>query len=373
MYPNSLRLAGAIAALSLLPAFTAQAETLTVKRVDNAIVMGLSADASAAVGQLPGTWETFRWTVDKGVMPLGRATMPVLGVRAGIPRISADGKVVAATVLNDDSTLSTAGRWTASTGWQVLSALGPVPDGMAPIDNSDSSVFGMSSNGKVIAGLYWMGESWRAHAMRWTSANGMKDSGSSGRNSRINAVNADGSVMVGWDEHPDYGNWRAAVWVKGKRSLLEDSDWFTEATAVNSDGTIIVGQTPDPANGNQNTATMWKWNGTSWDKTFLGVMPKKPGVAASSMPMGVSDDGSVVVGQNNPDASKPTAVGFIWTPSTGMLDASAWLASNGVAVNKLWPIIAVGAVTPDGTTIAVNQQQKISPWGSRSLIVRREP
>jgi uncharacterized membrane protein len=335
--------------------------------------MGLSTDASAAVGQLPGSWETFRWTADKGVMPLGRATAPVLGVRAGIPRISADGKVVAATVLNDDSTLSTAGRWTASTGWQALSSLGPVPAGMAPIDSSDSSVFGMSSNGKVIAGLYWLGESWTAHAMRWTSGNGMKDSGSSGYNSRINAVNADGSVMVGWDEHPEYRNWRAAVWVKGKRTVLEDSDWFTEATAVNSDGTIIVGQTPDPANGNQNTATMWKWNGTSWDKSWLGVMPKKPGMAASSMPTGVSDDGSVVVGQNNPDASKPISVGFIWMPSTGMQDVSAWLASNGVAANKLWPTIAAGAVTPDGKTIVVNQQQKLSPWGSRSLIVRREP
>ena len=138
----------------------------------------------------------------------------MLGIRAGTPRISADGKIIAATVLSDDNLIATAAKWTAASGWQVLANLGPVPSGMAPIDNSDSSVFAMSANGKVIGDLYWLGDSWRAHAMRWTAANGMEDAGSSGRNSRINAMNADGTVMVGWDEHPDYGNWRATVWVR---------------------------------------------------------------------------------------------------------------------------------------------------------------
>lgn len=373
MTSSPLRRSGAIAMLALLPALAAHAETLKVKRVDNAIVMGLSADGSAAVGQLPGSWETFRWTADHGVVGLGRATIPALGVRSGVPGISANGNIIAATILSDDGTTATAGRWTDSTGWQMLASLGTVPGKMAPIDNTDSSVFALSANGKVIAGLYWRGETWQAHAMKWTADNGMKDSGSSGYNSRVNAVSANGSVMVGWDESPLYRNWRATVWVKGQRTVLEDSDWFTEATAVNGDGTVIVGQTPDHANGDQMTATMWKWNGTGWDKTYLGVMPKRAGKAASSMPLAVSADGNLVIGENHPDASKPVTVGFIWTPETGMVDATQWLSDNGVRVNPLYPVTSLSAMTPDGKVIVAVATQKKVPFGLRSLIIRREP
>ncbi len=373
MFTIPLRSAGLCAALSLLPAFAATAETLKIQRVNDAIVMGLSADGKVAVGQLPGSWETFRWTARSGVVGLGRATAPVLGIRSGIPRISADGQVVAATVLSDDSLLSTAGKWTPSTGWQVLANLGPVPDGMAPIDNTDSSVFALSADGKVAAGLYWRGESWVAHAMKWTSGSGMTDAGSSGYNSRVNAVNANGTVMVGWDEHPDFRNWRATVWVNGVRTVLEDSDWFTEATAVNSDGTIIAGQTPDPANANQMTATLWKLNGSTWVKSYLGVMPKKPGKAASSVPLALSDDGSIVVGENHPDASKQVTVGFIWTPASGMVNATDWLAANGVASNPLFPVTSLSTMTPDGKVIAAVATQKVAPFGMRSLLIRRAP
>lgn len=360
------------AALAFLAAAPTYAETLRVQRLDGAIVMGLSADGRAATGALAGNWETFRWSLATGVVPLGRSTADTLGHRSGIPAISDDGKAITATILSDDGTYSTAGRWTQAEGWKMISVPGPADMGF--VDGENSSAWALSGDGKVAAGLYWVGtNSWRAHAMRWTAATGMVDLGSSGGNSRINAANRDGSVLVGWDEHPDYGNWRATVWVNGVRTTLDDSDWFTEATAVSGDGKIIVGQTPDPANGDQLTATMWKWNGTSWVKSYLGVMPKRPGVIASSMPLGVSDDGGVVVGQNNPDAGKPNSDAFIWTPATGMMKTSDWLAANGVPARPGWVTYSSGAVTPDGGVISVTQQQRAQPWGTRSLIVRRQP
>jgi uncharacterized membrane protein len=373
MTSSPLRRTGVVAALALLPVFAVSAETLTTKRIDNAITLSLSSDGAVAVGMIPATYETFRWTAQGGVVGLGRATLPALGVRSGTASVSANGKIVAATIVSDDGTTATAGKWTASTGWQMLKSLGPVPDAMAPIDSTDSSAYAISGDGKVIAGLYWRGESWQAHAMRWTGANGMKDSGSSGYNSRINAVNANGTVMVGWDEHPDFRNWRAAVWVKGKLTVLEDSDWFTEATAVNGDGTIIVGQTPDPANAMQMTATMWKWDGANWIKSHLGVMPKKPGMAASSVPLAVSDDGSIVVGENHPDASKPTTVGFIWTQAGGMVNATDWLKANGVKIGTLYPVTSLSTMTPDGKFIAAIESQKVAPFGQRTLLIQRAP
>ena len=364
---------GALAlAAAALFVHVAQAETLSVRRIDGAVLQSIAADGKAGAGQLPGNYETFRWTARGGVVPLGRSTLDTLGHRSGTAEISADGKVVTATILSDDGSYTTAGRWTEAEGWKMISSPGPADIGF--VDGANGSVLALSADGKPAAGLYWVGnDTWRAHAMRWTAATGMVDLGSSGYSSRVNAASGDGSVLVGWDEHPEWRNWRATVWVNGVRTTLEDSDWFTEATAVNRAGTIIVGQTPDPANGWQMTATMWKWNGASWDKSYLGVMPKKPGVAGSSMPYAVNDDGSVVVGQNNPDASKPVSVGFVWTPSGGMVAAADWLAARGVTPNPGWPVIAASAVTPDGQVIVLNQQQKLAPWGVRSLIVRRAP
>ena len=372
MATSNLRRNGVVATLSLVCALSAQAETLKVQRLDGAIVMGLSANGRAATGQLPGNYETFRWSTGSGVVPLGRSTMDTLGHRSGTPAISDDGKAITATILSDDGTYSTAGRWTESAGWKMISVPGPADMGF--VDGENSSAWAQSGDGKVAAGLYWVGnDTWRAHAMRWSAATGMTDLGSSGANSRVNAANADGSVLVGWDEHPDFRNWRATVWVNGVRTTLEDSDWFTEATAVNGAGTIVVGQTPDPDNNNQLTATMWKWSGASWVKSYLGVMPKKPGVNGSSMPLGVSDDGSIVVGQNRPDDAKPNSDAFIWTPSAGIMKTPDWLAANGVPARPGWLTIASGAVTPDGKVIAVTQQQRLAPYGWRSLIVRRAP
>lgn len=361
-----------LAALALAVAGAAQAESLAARRIDGAIVLSISADGRTAAGQLPGNYEPFRWTARSGVVPLGRSTMDKLGHRSGMVGISADGKAVSATILSDDGTYSTAGRWTEAEGWKMLASPGPIDIGF--VDGENCSAFAISADGKTVAGLYWVGnDSWKARAMRWTAAGGMIDMGSSGYNSRINATSADGRVLAGWDEDPRSRNWRATVWVDGVMTTLDDSGWFTEVTAVNRAGTILVGQTPDPANRMAMTATMWQWNGSSWVKSFLGNMPKKPGVQASSRPLGVSDDGSVVVGQNNPDAGKPTSEGFIWTPAGGMVKAADWAAAGGVAIAPGWPVIAASAVSPDGKVIVLNQQQKAAPWGSRSLIVRRQP
>ena len=62
MATSNLRRNGVVATLSLVCALSAQAETLKVQRLDGAIVMGLSANGRAATGQLPGNYETFRWS-----------------------------------------------------------------------------------------------------------------------------------------------------------------------------------------------------------------------------------------------------------------------------------------------------------------------
>lgn len=345
-----LRRAGVLASLVCLPVW-AQAQSWVLERVGPGAVTGLSADGRVAVGATNGSFEAFRWTAADGLSKLGRGTQRPLGHRSGNPAISADGQVVSATIVNDDGTQSTAGRWTVGGGWQ---ALGPLPADAGAMDGELSSAYGLSGDGRTVTGLYWrLGQpDGLAHAMQWTAETGVQDLGSAGASSRVDDANADGSVLVGWDEHPQFGNRRATVWVNGVRTVLEDSDWPSEASAVNSTGTIVVGQTADPANNFLMSATMWTREASGWRKQVLGVISgrKNNGFA---YPTGVSDDGRVVVGIARLDAGKPTSTGFVWTPSGGMRDAAAWLADQGLSLGPLQVLYSASAVSADGQVLAL--------------------
>ncbi|HRI17775.1 MAG TPA: hypothetical protein PL196_04550, partial [Burkholderiaceae bacterium] len=117
--------AGTLAALVFFPAAWAQADTLTAEVVGKVYVTGLSADGKVAVGQTTDNYETFRWQTGGRVTRLGRSTLDALSIISGSPAVSADGKVIASTILSDDGTFSTAARWTQAGGWQVLTGLPP--------------------------------------------------------------------------------------------------------------------------------------------------------------------------------------------------------------------------------------------------------
>jgi uncharacterized membrane protein len=367
---SALRRATALVALVLAPAL-AGADTLSLQPIAGGVVTELSADGRAAVGEANRTYEPFHWTVQTGLVKLGRATMRPLGHRSGTPTISADGQVVGATILSDDGLTSTAGRWTAGTGWQMLR---PLPADAGLMDGEDSSVHGMSPDGRVAVGLYWRpgqpGGS--AHAMAWTAAGGMVDLGSSGSSSRADAASADGSVIVGWDEHPQFGNRRAAVWVNGVKTLLEDSDWPTEAAAVNADGTIIVGQGVN-FDTFQIVAMMWRRQGGSWVRSVLGSIVSPRALAGGfAYATGVSNDGSMVVGINRPDVMSPNSYGFVWTPAGGFQKATDWLQANGASLGPLHKLYAVSTISADGSTLAALVLNRKTGTAS-TVLVRRQP
>lgn len=353
----------------LLPA--AQADSLRiVARVDGSVT-SLSADGRAAAGLSLSTFETFRWTARDGTVPLGRGTWLPLGHTSGTPRISADGNTVSATILSDDGSYSTAGRWTIAGGWSMLAP--PLPPGGGQMDGEDSSAFSMSGDGQVVGGLFWRpGQSGgSAHAMAWTPATGMVDLGSSGNSSRVDGASADGRVLAGWDEHPTYGNRRAAVWVDGVLTVLEDSDWPSEASAVNADGSVVVGYSGNPADF-QTYATMWTRQGNGWTKTLLGTIAKRRG-SGYAYATGVSADGSIVVGGARPDVQSPQSVGFVWTASTGLVEATVYLQSAGITLPKLLKLVDMPSVSADGRTLAAGVQLAVQPWTSSTLLIRRTP
>jgi uncharacterized membrane protein len=313
----------------------------------------ISADGSVVVGNTVGAYETFRWTQSTGIVPLGRATAPVLGVGAGTPDVSWDGNHISATILDDTGTLATQGRWTNGAGWQEL--MPPVPPGGGVLDQSLGSAWGLSGDGSTVTGFFWRpgqpGGS--AHASSWTQATGVVDLGSDGNSSSGRGANYDGSVIVGWDEHPSFGNRRPAVWVNGVKTVFTpDNDGPSELTAANADGTIVVGSDFNfPAN--HEDAAIWRYVGGSWVVQNLGSLPGTVvnGLGISS---DVTADGSMVVGYNRLNFNFLTSTGTVWTAQTGLISATQFLTDNGVTLPAGFLITDFAAISADGSTIVGN-------------------
>ena len=106
-------------AAGLLAAPAPALADVTLEMIGSGFATSISADGSVIAGNTFGEYETFRWTAGTGIVPLGLATVPVLGTGAGTPDISADGTRISATILGADSTYSTQGRWTEGFGWRV--------------------------------------------------------------------------------------------------------------------------------------------------------------------------------------------------------------------------------------------------------------
>lgn len=311
---------------------------------------GVSADGAVVVGNSSDNlFETVRWTAGDGVVRLGRDTVSVFGVGAGVPGVSDDGTRISATITSDDGTHMTQGLWTQGLGWQTLS---PYPADMGQVDLSAGSAWNISGDGNHVVGLYWRSGATDglAHASIGSVPGGISSLGSTGGSSRANAANHDGSVVVGWDEASD-GHWRSVVWVNGVQTILHDRGAFTEAVDVNAAGDVVVGDAWNDATSTREAA-IWRWNGASWDEQILGTLPGTFEIWGRSVANGVSADGSVVVGFNVYDFGPfSDTTGFVWTASHGMLSIESYLARHGVSVDPLFDFISLTGVSADGRTL----------------------
>jgi uncharacterized membrane protein len=94
----------------------------------------------------------------------------------------------------------------------------------------------------------------------------------------------------------------------------------TRAEAVNSDGTIIVG-------GDSVRPLVWR----NMVPTRLGLLADFTHAYAT----GVSDDGKLIVGIIADSQTLPSQ-GFVWTPTTGMLTGADFARSIGLEIPMTW-------------------------------------
>jgi uncharacterized membrane protein len=358
--------------LAVLAATAAGAQTVTVQYLQGVMATDLSADGSVVVGNAMGNYETFRWTQETGVQMLGRSTFDVLGIGAGGPKVSADGTRISATILGDDGTYATQGRWTLGQGWEEM--MPPPPADGVLFDQAYGSAWGISGDGETVVGLYWRGDftTGGAHASRWTTDTGVVDLGSGGGNSRANACSQDGSVIVGWDEDPGFGTWWPAVWRDGVRAVLSETAGWCLANCVTDDGTIIGGVSYDPDLGSR-VGALWRWNGSSYDELLIGLLDgSTPGDYAQAIVNGIVPDGSMAVGYNQFAFNPGNSAGFIWTLEEGMQNVVNFLADNGVTVPSDLTIQTLTGLSDDGSVMVGIGQYTTPPFDNVTMIIRVE-
>jgi probable HAF family extracellular repeat protein len=203
--------------------------------------------------------------------------------------------------------LAAFGTWASATqAAGTFTGLGALSGG-----SSYSEAKAVNADGSVVVGF--SNSSSGTQAFRWTSA-GMVGLGfsSSGAPSYAYAVNADGSVVVGESGYEAF-RWTSAGMVS--LGVLSGGS-SSRANAVNADGSVVVGFSRDSS-----SAQAFRW--TSAGMVGLGFLSG----ASSSYASAVNADGSVVVGSSGSQAFRWTSAGMV---GLGFLSGGSSSYANAV-------------------------------------------
>ena len=187
--------------------------------------------------------------------------------------------------------------------------------GWLPGVGGESWAFATSADGAVVAGMSGL------EAFRWTADGGMVGLGDlvgGSYNSRADATSADGSVVVGGGSSASGAEafrWTEATGMVGLGDL-PGGYFYSQARAVSADGSVVVGNS---ASGSGTQAFLWTVDDGMCSMhdlltTHLGL--DLAGWSLNSA-LGISDDGTVVVGEGrNPDGMSEAWIAHIPEPTT---------------------------------------------------------
>ncbi len=299
------------------------------------IPTGMSDDASIVVGTGYFGAPNLYYTEASGVAVIGD------GCSNGLPAISGDGGTVLGCHVDQNGN-ENAAKWLGGTSWQDLGS----EAGAVPCGTSLSGAYGVNQNGSLGVGLLWRAQVCHANAGTWDLVNGgpatVLPTLFDGPATRANAVNADGSVIVGWQDQLN-GERSAAKWVNGVPELIltDAGELNGEAMAVSADGKVIVGS------GYAN------FGHSAWiSREGEGVSPLGGGKQGrrkrTYFALDVSNDGQIVVGFIRGGHFKERA--FLWRDHKGVL-LQDFIVNQGAVVPDGWTLMVSSIISPDGNTI----------------------
>lgn len=299
----------------------------------------------------------FMWTSENGFKNIGQVTNGVS--LAGNASISSDGSKIALSITNPSTNLNEITLYDVAT--ESPNYLGGIG---ASSGEHTSSAFNISSDGKTIVGLGWYNEG-IGHPVKWTQETGVSDMGSTqeGKSARANALSADGTVIGGWQDMSDTGYRSFAVWKNGVQKLVtEETEYGTlplnEVAAISDNGVWATG------------SSMLGY-AIIWSETSGVIKIDHPDVSLetgfSGATTAINADGSIAVGYFRNIFVNPApdnGEGFIWTPTTGRVELTAYAQSLGIDTQGI-TFSLPRAISPDGKYIVGWGRQNGIPIGFR--------
>jgi probable HAF family extracellular repeat protein len=319
---------------------------------------GLVAAGFANNGAVANRQEAFRWTAETGLVSLGLLNG---GTVSNANAVNADGSVIVGAA-RDGANLNRfrAFRWTPA----GMVSLGILNGGLSSVAN------GVNANGNIVVGSATNGAAAnRPEAFRWAQETGIVSLGllNGGVTSEALGISADGTTIVGRANDGANGQLLTAFrWTQSLGQLVSLGmlpGYSTSlARAASSNGAVIVGSATDGVAPQSSLAFMWTENG---GMVSLGRLPG----GNISVARGLSADGSVIVGQA--DNSNGDVRATRWTAATGWQTVEAWLAAGGATIPPGTPatFLALG-VSADGTVLVGNFEDgfafiaRVSPIGT---------
>lgn len=257
----------------------------------------------------------------------------------GNPSLSGDGMRVGGTSRNPVTNLTEMSYYDRATAtWVICGNLG------SNSGTSASSGWGISRDGSTVVGLGWISAG-NAHGCYWREGVGMTSLGSTvtGRSTRVNGTNADGTVFVGWQDNTT-GFRQGCRWVGSTQTLISGPGGpMGEASGCSADGSVIVG---NGTSSNSNQA--WRWTAAT------GVVNIGPPPVAGwrGAAVAVSDDGQTVIGFYRPFPAPATfGRAFIWTAADGMRDLTDLAIAQGIGIPAGTVLALPLDVSGDGRTV----------------------
>ncbi len=326
----------------------------------NSAALGISGDGVVVVGEARtepdfatgnSYMQAFRWTAQDGMQPLG--VLSDLNQYSSAKAVSDDGRVVVGQS-NGEHGRGEAFFWTAQDG-----AMQGQMQGLGASENTRSEATGVSSDGRIIVGIYK-----NKQAFRWTLGDGMQPLGAlatkpnAKEESHAADLSDDGSVIVGGSQSSTKGV-KAVRWVNGAAHDLKENNppnngKAYKAVCVTADGNLVMGIGSHPKN---NFFCWTQAGGIQW----LGSIGPRGQITD------MSADGSVVVGQRSGLGKANSSLGgpFIWTKGGGMQSLQELFITKGLITQRPrdigtkispthdtdWTIAQVTGISDDGQTL----------------------
>jgi hypothetical protein len=200
-----------------------------------------------------------------------------------------------------------------------------------------STAYTVNSDATVFAGMGWM-SGMHTNAFSWTEEGGFVNlSPSDEISSRVNIMNADGSIFYGWTTS-EYGSRLPIKWENGTETIYPS---FNNA----DDGEIMgISQNGEYVCGISAGA------GAVWDTDGNGTFSGETGMGWMTVYNKISNDGIAVGVERN--FFEMVQNGIVWSETTGKMTASEYLAMYGISIPDGYNIDFVNYISPDGSVLA---------------------